>query len=145
MVTTTHSSIIKFMCLLSVLVWISATETGCAVYMAAQQPGKKNLAVLKKGQPRSVVVAELGAPIERRKMGGKTVELYTFKQGYSAAAKMGRAALHGAMDVLTLGLWEVVGTPTEMYANGDEMAVEVTYDEKEELESTTIVKGGDVA
>lgn len=141
--TTRWGSITKAMCLLTVLIWTCSVGTGCSVYMAAQQPGKKNLAVLKKGQLRSMVVAELGAPTESRKMGGKTVELYTFTQGYSAAAKVGRAALHGAMDVLTLGLWEVVGTPTEAYASGDDMAVEVTYDEKEQLESTTIVKGGD--
>ena len=36
---------------------------------------------------------------------------------------------HGVADVFTLGLWEVVGTPVEMIANGDQVTVKVFYDE----------------
>ena len=40
----------------------------------------------------------------------------------------GRAVAHGVMDVLTLGLWEVVGTPVEAVAGQDqEHAIVVVY------------------
>ncbi len=32
------------------------------------------------------------------------------------------------MDVLTLGLWEVIGTPTELILSGDKHEVTVVYD-----------------
>ena len=41
---------------------IALNLTGCSVFMAAQLPDKKDLNVLKPGVPRSVVVAEMGAP-----------------------------------------------------------------------------------
>ena len=34
-------------------------------------------------------------------------------QGYRKGVKVARAIGHGAADVMTLGLWEVVGRPTE--------------------------------
>ncbi len=115
---------------------------GCAVYMAANQPDKKDLEVLKVGTPRSVVVAELGAPIQTMTRNGAKVELFSFVQGYSGIEKGGRAVFHGAADVFTLGLWEVVGTPIEgSLANGTKVAVEVTYDRDERVASITPIRG----
>ena len=54
---------------------------GCAVYMAANQPDKKDLEVLKVGTPRSVVVAELGAPIQTMTRNGAKVGLTGFCLG----------------------------------------------------------------
>jgi hypothetical protein len=36
-------------------------------------------------------------------------------------AKAGRALVHGAADVATFGLWDVVGTPTGAIFSGDEI------------------------
>lgn len=101
---------------------------GCAVYMAANQPSEKNLALLKPGTPRNLVVAEFGAPVTSENKAGARHDVIKFKQGYSTGAKAGRAVLHGAADVVTLGLWEAVGTPVEGHFNGDEMSAEVVYD-----------------
>ena len=38
---------------------------------------------------------------------------------------------HGAADVLTLGLWEVIGTPVEAGLNGENLVYEVCYDKKD--------------
>ena len=81
------------LCILAMLACSSLA--GCSVYMAANQPDKKDMGVLKSGTPRSVVVAELGAPVETITRGGAKVDLFTFVQGYSGLEKGGRAVLHG--------------------------------------------------
>lgn len=95
-----------------------SVSSGCAVYMAAHQPDEKDLSVLSVGQPRARLIAELGPPVSSQYDKGVRTEIFSFTQGYSGGAKAGRAILHGAADVATLGLWEAVGTPTEGYFNG---------------------------
>jgi hypothetical protein len=103
---------------------------GCSVYMAAKQPDQKNLHVLDKGTPKSHVISELGPPIYSKNEDGKSCDVHSFVQGYTTGAKVGRAVFHGAADVLTLGLWEVAGTPIEAVADGTPIKVEIYYDEK---------------
>ena len=102
----------------------------CSVYMASKQPDKKDLDALVKGTPQSVFRAELGEPVWKGEENGSAVEVYKFKQGYSKGTKIGRAFFHGAADVMTLGLWEVVGTPLETYASGTNTSVRVVYDDR---------------
>jgi outer membrane protein assembly factor BamE (lipoprotein component of BamABCDE complex) len=109
--------------------------SGCSVYKAVNQPEKKNLSVLSSGTPRMQVIAELGAPTWSEERNGEKVDLFTFKQGYSKGAKTGRALFHGAADVLTIGMWEVVGTPIETVADGTDMKVEITYDSEEKVKN----------
>jgi len=126
-----------------VLVWIVVTGimstvlitgNGCSVYMAAKQPNLKNIDVLAVGTPRRLVVAELGQPQSSEKKDGKRIEVFSFVQGYSKGAKAGRAIFHGLADVFTLGLWEVVGTPTEAIFDGHRISYEVTYDTSDKVE-----------
>jgi hypothetical protein len=111
-----------------------------SVYMAAKQPDKKDVDLLKIGTPRSMLLAEFGAPSSSEIKDGKKCEMFKFVQGYSTGARAGRAVFHGVADVLTLGLWEVVGTPTEAVFSGDEMCFEVTYDEKDRIDQVTALK-----
>ncbi len=120
---------------------LAATLPGCAVYMAANQPDKKDLGLLRPGTPRVAVIAELGAPVHAAEKNGHKVDLYTFTQGYSGLEKGGRAILHGAADVLTLGIWEVVGTPIEGVANGTKVSVEVTYDKDDRVATVVPIRG----
>ena len=114
---------------------IMLTSTGCAVFMAAKQPPKKDLAVLSVGSPRNLLLAELGQPVTTDTKDGKRVDVFSFRQGYSKIAKGGRALFHGVADVATFGLWEVVGTPTEMVFDGAKMSFEVTYDADDRVEN----------
>ena len=116
------------------------TTSGCAVVMATRQPNKKNLRVLDQGTLRTHVIAELGAPSWTGEKEGKKVDVFTFRQGYSTGAKAGRAFVHGAADVFTLGLWEVVGTPVESVASGTDVKVEVTYDENDKVATKTFIQ-----
>ena len=68
------------------------------------------------------------------------MEVFRFIQGYSTGAKAGRALFHGAADVVTLGLWEVVGTPAEAVFSGDEMAYQVSYDKDDRVDQVTALK-----
>lgn len=123
---------------------IVSLTMGCSVFMAANQPKKRDIHVLDLGTPRNQVIAELGSPAHSKVEEGKTCDIFSFVQGYSTGAKVGRAAFHGAADVLTLGLWEVVGTPVEVVADGTEVKVEVFYDATECVEKVNVIRGEDV-
>ena len=120
--------------------------SGCAAVKAARQPGKKNLGVLHEGTPRTHVIAELGPPTWTRPRPDGTMEdVFAFKQGYTKGAKMGRAFMHGAADVATGGLWEVVGIPAEIWADGTDVQVVVSYDQDERVKYRQFIKGQEVA
>ena len=118
--------------------------TNCSVYMAANQPQTKDVHVLDRGTFRNTVIAELGAPEYTREEDGKKCDIFSFVQGYSKGAKISRAVLHGAADVLTGGLWEVAGTPIEAIADGNEVKVEVYYDSNDAVERVNVIKGNNV-
>lgn len=113
--------------------------SGCSVFMAAKQPGKKDMSLFNVGTPRSLVIAEFGVPIYTEEKDGNKVDIFKFVQGYSKGAKVGRAFFHGAADIWTLGLWEVVGTPTEMVADGKETKVEVKYDKENKIIESNVL------
>lgn len=115
-------------------------SSGCAVFMAAKQPDKKNVDLFRVGTPRSMLLGEFGPPVVSETRDGKKHEIFKFIQGYSMGAKAGRALFHGAADVMTLGLWEVVGTPTEAVFSGDEMAYEVSYDQDDRIDQVIALK-----
>ncbi|UKL13230.1 hypothetical protein [Dissulfurimicrobium hydrothermale] len=108
--------------------------------MAAKQPDVKNIDLFRVGVPRNMLLAEFGLPIVSEIRNGKRHEIFQFVQGYSVGAKAGRAVFHGAADVLTCGIWEVIGTPTEGIFNGDEMAFDVTYDQNDRIDQVIALK-----
>jgi len=115
--------------------------TGCSVYMAVTQPNIKRTELFKPGTHRDELLVEFGHPAESEiRKDGKKYELFSFVQGYSTGAKAGRAILHSAADVITFGLWEVVGTPTEMVFDGSEEAFEVRYDKNDVVDRVRVLK-----
>ncbi len=126
------------------LVGLLLTGSGCAAIKATQQPGKKDLTVLTPGTPRTRLICELGAPLWTEERDGATVDIFSFKQGYTKAVKAGRALVHGAADVATGGLWEVVGIPAESLADGKDVKVEVTYDDRRAVRSVDVIEGQEV-
>jgi len=87
------------------------------------------------------LLAETGQPQASEMKDGKRVDVFSFVQGYSKGAKTGRAFFHGAADVLTAGLWELVATPTEATFTGERMAYEVTYDSSDKVEKVVTLIG----
>jgi hypothetical protein len=102
--------------------------------MAVEQPKKRDLSVLTAGTKRSQIVAEFGLPVTSRLVGLNRVDLFTFTQGYSKEAKVGRAVAHGTMDLATGGVWEIAGTPTEAVFSGKKLSYEVTYDRADRVQ-----------
>ena len=115
--------------------------SGCAAIKASRQPDKKDVGVLHQGVPRTHVIAELGKPEWTRERDGVITDVFSFRQGYSKGVKATRALAHGAADVVTGGLWEVVGIPAETLADGTEVQVVVTYDDIENVDAVQVIKG----
>ena len=126
---------------ITMVLLVMAVGNGCSVYMATRQPDKKDLDVLAVGTPRAHLLAELGQPTVTEMRDDKRVDVFSFVQGYSKGAKTGRAVFHGVADALTLGLWEVVGTPTEASFTGEKVAYEVTYGESDMVENVKQLLG----
>ena len=129
----------KFMLSTVLLVVLTISVPGCSVFMAAKQPEKKDISLLKEGVSRAVLISEFGAPVISEYKNDKRFEIFKFVQGYSTGAKAGRAFFHGAASVATLGLWELVGTPAEITFNGDEMAFQVSYDENDLVDEVKLI------
>ena len=99
---------------------------GCAVGMAAAGKEQPNLAVCRIGASITDIERELGAPVRSRELPAGDQEcIYEYELGN--APSPGRAAGHAALDVLTFGLWEVIGTPIEMIG-GSKYQLIVVYD-----------------
>ncbi len=120
---------------------LTAVLPGCAAVIASRQPNKRDLGVLDPGIPRTHVIAELGPPVWSEKQDGRQVDVFAFKQGYAKTTKAARALAHGAADVATFGLWEVVGVPAETLVDGTEVQLEVHYDAKMSVERVVVIKG----
>jgi hypothetical protein len=65
------------------------------------------------------------------------------EKGYSQPAKISRAVLHGVADIMTVGLWEIVGTPAEYIFSGMDMLVQVTYNPNDRVDTVEYFKGGE--
>jgi len=128
---------------ITVIILAVFTLSGCSVYMATQQPDKRDLSVLKTGTSRPEVIAGLGAPIHTDKKADSTIDIFKFTQGYSTGVKASRAVFHGAADIATLGLWEALGTPIEGAADGNEVSLIVIYDENDKVKEVKAIKGGE--
>ena len=116
------------------LVVMASLTTGCSTVMAAKQPPKKNLEMLREGMPRNMLIVEFGQPVSTETKNGKKTDVFSFTQGYGTGAKTARVIGHGLADVATFGLWEIVATPTEATFSGKKMSYEVTYDENNKVE-----------
>jgi hypothetical protein len=118
-----------------------AANAGCSVGMAYRLPPKRDLSVLAQGTPRTHVIAELGNPVWSGQQAGQQTDVYAFRQGVTKPVKAGRMVGHAAADFFTFGLWEVVGTPAEMLLDGQEVKVEVQYDDAQQIAMTRVIEG----
>ena len=109
--------------------------SACSVGMALNGQKDPDLSVVKKDVHRTDVEMQLGAPIQiNTAPNGQMTAVYEYEVGREPSA--GRAVAHGVMDVLTLGIWEVVGTPVEVL-KGDKLHLIVIYDRNGRLISAT--------
>lgn len=97
------------------LITIAGLIAGCSVVMEATRPSPVRLAQFDPGESRDAVVAKLGEPISTTTDGdGASCDLYSLPlSGYGNLAKAGIAFGEFLADVGTIGIAEVVSTPTE--------------------------------
>ena len=99
--------------------------TGCSVGMALSGKKEPNLGAFRVGSTRGEAEMQLGSPISSvTTPEGNRTDLYEYELGNEPST--GRAIGHGVMDVLTLGLWEVVGTPIEGFT-GSKHRMTIVY------------------
>lgn len=80
--------------------------------MAMSGKTSPNLGAVRQGVTRGEVEMHLGQPVQTATQpDGSVINTYVYEVGNEPSA--GRAMGHAAMDVLTLGLWEIIGTPVE--------------------------------
>jgi len=109
--------------------------SGCSVGMALSGEKDPNIGAIKIGSARGEVEMHLGPPTTSTTYENRTrVDIYEYEIGNEPSA--GRALGHGVMDVLTLGIWEVVGTPIEA-VQGEKRQITITYDANDHVKAIT--------
>ena len=106
-----------------------ASLSGCSVYMEATRPTPVELDEYQIGQTRDSVLERLGAPENTAKESdGASCDFYKlYTKGYGAGGKIPLAVAEGAADVFTLGLAEIVLTPTEGVTKNEKHPVAICY------------------
>ena len=120
------------------LILLALSISGCSVGMALSGKEAKDVSVLSTGAHRDSVIAKIGPPqTSITEADGSLVDTWDVVKGNAPSA--GRAVAHGVMDFMTLGLWEVVGTPVEMVAGVEKHTIyTVRYDSENKVKSMSV-------
>lgn len=112
-------------------VCLTLALAGCSVGMALSGEKEPNLSAIGLGSTRGEVELQLGSPVESvTNPDGTRVDLYEYQPGNEPSA--GRAIGHGILDVLTIGLWEIAGTPMEA-AQARKKRLKIVYDQNDKV------------
>lgn len=100
---------------------------GCSVGMALSGIKNPDLTVLRMGASRGEVELQLGPDLsDIPQPNGNHYCTYQYSLGNEPSA--GRTMVHVSLDVVTLGLWEIIGTPIEVaFASTEVHTVTVVY------------------
>src|SRR5262245_61432946 len=116
-------------CLIGLVPLLLSFASGCSVYLALEGKPDPDVSALQVGATRGQIELQLGKAVNTKKAAeGGTLDLYEYYSGDTPSP--GRALAHGAMDVLTLCLWEIVGTPIEA-VQGTKKSLEIQYDQND--------------
>jgi hypothetical protein len=97
-----------------VVVLASFGNYACSVYMEETRPEPTRLDQFQPGENRDEVLEKLGSPVTSADYNAMSCDLYQlYVGGYGQGGKVPIALVETAADVFTLGLAEVISTPTE--------------------------------
>ncbi len=116
---------------------------GCAVAMSASRSTSKgDPAMMQVGADRAVIESTFGAPNMTAGLDdGKTKVIYKIDpDAHSAGGRGAAVAGHVVADVLTLGLWEMVGTPIELAAQDKYTNYILVYGQDNKVQSVETIK-----
>jgi len=134
------SQILRFSALPSLVLSILLSTSGCAVHMAATQPSAKPTGLFRVGTPKEKLIANFGAPTSTIVRNGTTYDVYKFTNGSNGGTKVFKCLLYGVCDLATLGITEVLFTPTECALRSRDKAYEVSYDADGRVASVVCLK-----
>ena len=120
--------------LLAVFIVAAGALQACSVGMAMSGKADPNTGTLQMGQSRDLVLLHLGQPSQTYLTDEGRTDVFELERGN--APSPGRAAGHAVMDVLTLGIWEIVGTPIEGVV-GETFTLSIQYDTEEKITKVT--------
>ena len=106
--------------------------SSCSVGMALSGKETKNLGAIQVGQSRDIVLLNLGQPAKTNQTESGRVDVFELQRGNDPS--VGRALFHGAMDALTWGAWELIGTPMEG-VQGKSFELIIHYDKDDKVTS----------
>ena len=124
--------------LLSIVLVGTILLSGCSVFMASKKEGV-SIDELSQCRTRSCVISKGAVPTKTEKNEqGETIEDYTVQARTGSTA---RAVMHGVLDVFTLGIWEVAGTPIEG-AKGEKKhySIRIIYDKDENVKKVEMLQ-----
>ena len=116
---------------LQILFGLTLSLSGCSVYQAASNEGIAVSDIENCNSKDCFLSNGMNIIESSEEKDGKYIERYRAVARKSGANYL-RAAGHGVLDVATLGLWEVAGTPIEgaLSNNRGYIVVKVTYQHK---------------
>lgn len=111
------------------IVLVVCVVSGCSIYMEATRPTPIKLAKFSPGDSRTSVMEQLGEPVTTSKgEGGARCDLYLlYITGYGTAGKAPIVVGEAAADFFTLGLAEIVLSPTEAATRNEQKPVWFCY------------------
>lgn len=118
--------IIVFSMAIAYILTTAIMLNGCAVGMALSGKREPEMGDLREGMDISEAhfIMRDYTPAVTTTPDGLRIEEYRIELGNAPSG--GRAIGHAVMDVLTWGLWEIIGTPVEAAITGT-MIVRITY------------------
>jgi hypothetical protein len=123
------------------LLLLAVALAGCSVAMSANRSTRRgDVAMLRPGAERTLIEATFGLPNSSHSLeDGKTIAIYLLDpDAHSEGAKAAAIGGHLIMDVLTLGLWEVIGTPLEIAARDQLVSYAVIYGTDHRVEKVDV-------
>lgn len=125
-----------------VVMGVVVLAQGCSVAMASKEQTRKDLSILRVGGDRDDIVQVLGAPyMTTRNDDGSCKDVYKLvEDAQSKGAKTLSVVGHAAMDVVTLGLWEIAGTPLELATKQEATTFILYYGADNKLKAYDAIK-----
>ncbi len=121
----------------SLVAVVLASTSACAVNRALSKPAPKDLQVLKQGEERDTVRAELGS--YTISADSPACDVHSFIEG-SGDFKYLRAITYSLLDLASLGIMEIVTNPIEASIGDAKVRLRACYSDKNRLQSVDQLK-----
>lgn len=122
---------------------ISMFNSGCSVLMAANRSSYRgDVNVIKEGVSRAQVIDELGQPdsFSKTETGGYDDRYALDPDAHRTWVKVATVIFHLGADLVTLCLWEVIGTPYELAVRDRTFIYHLAYNQDGKLATFEKIK-----